>query len=309
MQHLDDMKHEFEKYDSCSNIVSYLKATVKSGCLISRLRLIISQCIFLLESCLHSLIHFKTILFYENMDTLPPELIGNILRHLKKKRKLTPFALISRIWHEEVERINFSSLSIKNTELATFASIFEERADRPSRRTCLRNLRLTITRPDARIDNYFWALNDHEKAQERRYNNETFTTGIKTLFALLQSWRLRQSVALHLNVTWGDENKTTSYRDGDKVVLFEWGKETAHLTVRTIRTRLEFCSSQALPVLDCVESFDCCGGLSPGVFIHVVSALPGLRRLVWEMDEEDDNLNSLERIKARYGKKCSQRAL
>lgn len=285
MQPLDNMRHEFNMYDSCSNIVDYHKATVRSGCLIPQFCPIIFTLTFPYKCNLHFLIRFKTILFSRNMDTLPPELIGNILRHLKKKRRLTPFALISRTWHEEVERITFSSLSIKNTELATFASILSNQPNNLNRRKYLRRLRFEIQIQKFQVAKGKSLLDEIDK--QKQHNKATFTKAIRNLFETLSSWDLRQSIDLELYM-----------RDPKPDLL---GFDISFCETA------EFTSWEDLPTLSCVRSLICGVPLALNVFMHIVRALPKLWHLSWWIMEEDDNINSLARRKARYGKSRKDR--
>ena len=220
------------------------------------------------------------------MDTLPSELMTYIIQYLvytppgQASHKLAPYASISQSWRHIVEQFTFSSIAICNTEYDQFLRIFSESSERPPRKHFLRRLILRIRRPDDRVKSPWRNCCTAQREEEINYNNALYTSGITSLYNTLKSWDLRSPIDLEIGI---------------------WTTENVFQSREVIRTRPRFIPGKELARLECVKKLTLFSDIESDTFFFIVKGLPGLRKLVWKTQEWDNNLNSLVRMKGRYG--------
>ena len=150
------------------------------------------------------------------MKGLPLEVIANITsylpeRHGKDVLLVRPsIATISRVWQSAVERDIFFQLTIDNTELDTFASVFSTRQAR--RRSLLKHLSYTIILP-AYTDQ---ECGVYETDEDRTANNKIVAKALEALFNVLKSWEYDPNVGFSLMLSMHSPMDVL-YRDRDKL--------------------------------------------------------------------------------------------
>jgi hypothetical protein len=79
------------------------------------------------------------------MDSLPPEILAQIIDTLEFDGHLAQYATISRAWKASIERLTFQRINITSDELEGFAALFE--GNNISRQACLAHLLVDFILP------------------------------------------------------------------------------------------------------------------------------------------------------------------
>ncbi|KAI0014330.1 hypothetical protein F4779DRAFT_5747 [Xylariaceae sp. FL0662B] len=119
------------------------------------------------------------------MDRLPQDIYDEIGEHLSKlsvdQHPLAALATLSRRWQGAIERQTFREISVKSTstDLERFRDIVQH-----NRRRYARKLNYLIVLPAYSED----ARARFEREEDRRANDDVFTTAIHRLFHILKFW-------------------------------------------------------------------------------------------------------------------------
>ncbi|KAG9570323.1 hypothetical protein KCU71_g368, partial [Aureobasidium melanogenum] len=209
------------------------------------------------------------------MDKLPPEIISEILGYCPRGRPsrgrpcLAPYALISKQWQQIVERLVFSSIRLKSSELGHFTDVYGDEAEEIHRRSALQQLKYTIE-PTPGTDEALESEIATERAIARQEATEAVLFSLGELYSILSSWSTNKTITLEI----GFPQETCI------------SKAAIELIPRTeLVKRFEFKSTaQRDPVL----------------LASIASQMIGLQDIKWELDDYDKNINSVSRRKARY---------
>jgi hypothetical protein len=106
----------------------------------------LSRLLFALNLSIVQLCLSQSILRLPNaMNTLPSEILAQIIGSGLSDDNVAPYSTISRAWKASIERITFQSLKITTDELKEFAALFE--GGNISRQACMANLLVTFVLP------------------------------------------------------------------------------------------------------------------------------------------------------------------
>lgn len=94
--------------------------------------------------------------------------------------KVSPYAIVSHKWQNEVERYTMAKIQIYSADLGMFRQVFSS----PRRRSLLRKLRYEIDLPTYSRNR----IHCLETRRESKANNVAFTQGVMDLFNELSSW-------------------------------------------------------------------------------------------------------------------------
>ncbi|KAF2261301.1 hypothetical protein CC78DRAFT_546785 [Lojkania enalia] len=114
------------------------------------------------------------------MESIPPEILSNIVSLLGDDERKAQYATISRSWQHVVERTTFKHLNLSSTEFENFSKYMRSGL----RRCSLTNLEWTIILPERAQDGH----NEHEIELERKDENKSFTNGIHEIVGELECW-------------------------------------------------------------------------------------------------------------------------
>ena len=120
------------------------------------------------------------------MDTLSAELISMVVDYIERNNRsscayLGPYACISRRFQYEVEARTLSSIDLTSRELQQFAVTFCD----SRRRSLLSYLNYGLELPTYSVIR----IRKHETPAEEAANNRAFGDELRTLIALLRSWK------------------------------------------------------------------------------------------------------------------------
>jgi hypothetical protein len=211
------------------------------------------------------------------MDKLPPEIISNIVASIpdrtrpRRKGRLASIALISRQWQQAVEHRTFSSLRLRNTDLVTFAQIFNDNARGPTRASALKRLDYVIG-SSPRIDKGWNACSYTERIVELQSNTENVVIHLKLLYNIIDVWSAVKAIELAIYVP----TRTTSHVIDPEAVP----------------------KTRAIKKLIARSETIC----PPGMLISIASGLPRLQGIDWDIDDSYRSINPVSRRKNRYGK-------
>lgn len=217
------------------------------------------------------------------MDALPLELITRIIEIVSRpdsddarspKPRLASLALISKDWRVIVETRVFSSIRVKSMELEKFAQVYGGPLG-TQRRSCLSEIVLSWTPPCCSRKKW-QARSKHERAVEKRRNNESFTAAIKVLFTILASWpydaKRDRSIALSI------------CQEGP------------------LPESVKFLTPEMIPRVERIASFRSHDEeIRIGSLPLIASRLPTLQTCHWEYYNSNEPLNSIRARRDRYG--------
>ncbi|EFQ97752.1 hypothetical protein MGYG_00793 [Nannizzia gypsea CBS 118893] len=214
------------------------------------------------------------------MENVPQEIFLSILDYLgEEKHHLKPYLTVSRRWQRVIERLFFRSLTIKNTDLSTFATLF--RGTNAHRKALVKMLDLRVLLPTYDGDNY----HQHEEV-----NNQLFSTAVLELFQVLKTFN-------------EDGNVKRNIRRGDGLRLsisymFSPSDNFYHLDhIPKIKGRyIQLLNHERLPTLSCVSDFFSRHGgdsriLHPASGILIAGKLKGLQVSANDYDDRREYIS------------------
>ncbi|KDB24389.1 hypothetical protein H109_03737 [Trichophyton interdigitale MR816] len=178
------------------------------------------------------------------LETIPEEIFLAIFDHLGcyeyNKKAFLPFAIISKRWQRAIERFPFEKFTLDNTQLSTFASLFQGAA-RAHRKALVRKISLTIELPPYDGDDC------HQHAE---LNNQVFSTTIHDLFRLLETFDEDAAVKANFTRGVGIEFRLKSIETPKDEDIPPLDQE-----YRLLGTFIKLLNPERLPTLECVTSF------------------------------------------------------
>ncbi|KAK2768550.1 hypothetical protein FQN54_000406 [Arachnomyces sp. PD_36] len=179
------------------------------------------------------------------METIPQEIFLSILDYVGAfPDELLPYVTVSRRWQYTIERYNFQSLRIENTELSTFAELF--RPSQIHRKALVKVIDLTVALPAPR------EIGSHQLEEA---NNQAFSAAVHKLFQVLETFNEDREVKkgsgldLVLKGIYSPSNESrwrTPSGDPLREGINAFGGAFIHLL-----------DHEKLPILKCVSRFYC----------------------------------------------------
>jgi hypothetical protein len=239
------------------------------------------------------------------------ELILHILSFLPRKetldysspyfqspKKFFPkYATISRNWQYAVERITFSSIGLKSTELGDFSRMFAP----AHRNAVLRSLRYEIVLPT--YDDLACAV--FESAEDQDANDDAFSEAVHGLFAVLKSWpeNMPQTqhrsqpapLALYISKVYSPYDRM--HRNWDLNVIqwmeYQSGKRDDLFDERYQHSVIRLKRWEQLQTLPRVIEFRVRGRwrriLGPQSIARIASKFPSLEKIRWKLNDDENN--------------------
>ncbi|EFE40915.1 hypothetical protein TRV_04380 [Trichophyton verrucosum HKI 0517] len=219
------------------------------------------------------------------LETIPEEIFLAIFDHLGchryNEKAFLPFAAISKRWQRAIERFPFKSFKLNNTQLSTFASLFQGAA-RAHRKALVRKIDLTIELPPYDGDD----CHQHEEL-----NNQIFSTAIHDLFQVLETFNEDEAVKANFTRGVGIEIRLSSIESPKDEDIPYADKE-----YKFQGTFIKLLNPERLPTLECVTSFYPIAWMwsrriDPVAGIQMASKLKNLNRCItyyrdsWECTE------------------------
>lgn len=217
------------------------------------------------------------------MGVLPLELVTRIIDIVSypdsddersHKARLASLALVSEQWRVIVESQTFCAIRVESTDLERFDQVYGGLLG-TQRRPCLSDLVLAWTPPGQRRKEWR-ARSKHERAAEKRRNNESFTVAIRGLFAILASWPYdaKRDRAIALSI----------YQEGP------------------LPESVKLLAPEPIPKVKRIASFRCDEQeIRIGNLPLIASRLPNLQTCHWEWFNSNEPLNSIRTRRDRYG--------
>jgi hypothetical protein len=133
------------------------------------------------------------------MEHLPLELVYRIIHIISEadsdpdstrqtKPKQAYLALVSKQWRDIIESRTFGTVTLKSSELGTFAEIYGGQL----RRASLQRLNISLDLPECVDATASRTTSRAMRASTTRHNSEAFTKILKDWFTTLGSWPLAQ---------------------------------------------------------------------------------------------------------------------
>jgi hypothetical protein len=224
------------------------------------------------------------------METLPQELVDRIIYYVNvalqqpqwipyrnledpcpPTLRLASYASTCRTWKEAIEALNFSRITVKDSELETFQTIVTGR-----RRTYVTELGLAVTGLDGRT-------RVGEPLEEQSVKNRRFTNSLCKFFQILEAWQdegVRKPLRLVFPMVY--EPPLARLRAMNEIESFVFTYLLTGLSEHL-----------SLPKLSNVTYLNVYGGsggrLEPSTATTIVSALPNLREIALDFGDESAN--------------------
>jgi hypothetical protein len=218
------------------------------------------------------------------MESLPLELVSRIIDFTSyidpESRPVKPrqayLALVCQQWRDIIEPRTFGNITLKSTELETFANIYGGQLG-TQRRAYLHRLVLMLDLPEC-VGVASRKGSRTDRASRRQRNNEVFTKALRDCFTTLNSW---------------------SYSPGrDQAIDFVLdGPDRVSPSGRIVLLASDSISQvQRITRLACPDTVIRLGSLP-----LITSRLPKLQEFSWDLFESEEPLNSVRRRRDRYG--------
>ncbi|KAF2824665.1 hypothetical protein CC86DRAFT_468004 [Ophiobolus disseminans] len=231
------------------------------------------------------------------MDTLPPEIIAQIVEKFTEDQKLAPFSTISRVWKASVERLTFKSLSVATSDLDELASLFN--GDNISRRAALTSLRITVILPNP---GNAMGCCPVVRTIDRAADSTAFSEAVVKLFSILADLEARATAQPPLSLAFPEgvrPSRTKEPHGSTKVPCMPGYGNHQHSRREVRETKAKFGQFEllhetAIPTVYSVETLDFLGyhdlsDLKLTWISAIVPRLPKLRKLIlWRTDEYGD---------------------
>jgi hypothetical protein len=256
------------------------------------------------------------------MDTLPPEIIGQILttfpeeqgpvtncRQCVWRAELAQFSTISRVWQASVEQITFRSLSITTSELDVFVALFN--GENISRRAALTSLMILVILPNP---GNAMGCCPVVRTIDREADSAAFSTAVVKLFTILADLEARASRQPPLTLTFSEgvrPSRLIEPRGTMRVPCPSTGDgQNQHsrrevLEAKAMFGQFELLHEDSIPSLHDIgtlvfQGYEDLSDLKPTWISGIVPRLPKLRKLLlWRTDSYNHGRQKRQTLRER----------